>query len=211
MKTLLQFLRTTLVGGVLFLVPVIVLVVVIGKGLVLVNRVAEPLAEHLPVPSLIGLKAPLFLAIFLLVFFSFLAGVLAKTALLRRAHDRLEKSVMSNVPGYNVMKLMGEGMLGVENEKAQPVVFIRFDGYWQLGFLAERLADGLVAVHIPNAMTPHSGDVFFVAEDRVVLTKIPAGTAIKVLRNFGHGSRALLGDHVSALKAGAPVALPPLG
>lgn len=210
MKPLLQFLRTTLAGGILFLVPIIVLVVVIGKALVLVNKVAEPLAEHLPVHSVIGLRAPVFVAILLLVVFSFLAGMIAKTALARSAHDKLEKSVLANVPGYSVIKLMGEGMLGVTNEQTQPVVFARFDDSWQIGFLAERLTDGFVAVHIPDASSPQTGSIFILTEDRVVVTKIAPGAAIKALRGFGSGSRALLSGHLAALKdTGNHDGLPP--
>jgi hypothetical protein len=63
MKPMLQFLRTTLVGGLLFLVPIIVLVVVLGKALVLAHQLVDPLAEHLPVHSVVGLRTPILLAI----------------------------------------------------------------------------------------------------------------------------------------------------
>lgn len=204
MKSVLNFFRTTLVGGILFLVPVVVLVIVLGKALVLVDKIAEPLAQRLPVHSVIGLKAPVFLAILLLVLFSFVAGIIAKTALARSAHAKLEKSVLANVPGYSVIKLMGESLLGVQTEHSQPVVFVHFDDHWQLGFLVERLDDGLMTVHIPDASSPQSGNVIFVAADRVILTKISSHSALKVLRGFGHGSKALLGGHLSALKPAVP-------
>jgi uncharacterized membrane protein len=63
MKRLLKFLRTTLVGGLLFLVPIIVLVVILGKALALAHQLVDPLAEHLPVHSVIGLRTPMLLAI----------------------------------------------------------------------------------------------------------------------------------------------------
>ena len=62
MKPLFLFLRTTLVGGLLFLMPVVALVVVLGKALAVARQVVAPLAEHLPVHSVIGLRTPMLLA-----------------------------------------------------------------------------------------------------------------------------------------------------
>ena len=84
MKPLLHLLRTTLVGGLLFLVPIIVLVVVLGKALALAHKLVAPLAEHLPVHSVIGLRTPMLLAVAIIVLFCFLAGVLARTALAKK-------------------------------------------------------------------------------------------------------------------------------
>ena len=84
MKPLFQFLRTTLVGGLFFLVPIIVLVVVLGKALAVARNLVAPLAEHLSVHSVIGLRTPMLLAVAIIVLFCFLAGVLARTALAKK-------------------------------------------------------------------------------------------------------------------------------
>ena len=47
-----KFLKTTIVGGLLFLVPVVAVVVVIGKALNFMEAVAEPVAKVLPIDSL---------------------------------------------------------------------------------------------------------------------------------------------------------------
>ena len=99
MKRILQFLRTTLVGGLLFLVPIMVLVVVLGKALALAHKLVDPLAEHLPVHSVIGLRTPILLAIAIIVLFCFLAGLLARKALAKKLVRGLETAVLANVPG----------------------------------------------------------------------------------------------------------------
>ena len=104
MKRLLRFLRTTLVGGLLFLVPIVVLVIVLGKAFTLVHQVVDPLAEHIPVHSVIGLRTPMLLAIGVIVLFCFLAGFFARTALAQWILNGLETAVLSNVPGYEFFK-----------------------------------------------------------------------------------------------------------
>ena len=192
MRALLRFLKTTLVGGILFLVPIIAVVIVISKALALAHKLVDPLAGHLPVESVIGLETPVLLAIALLVLFCFLAGLFARTALARRGIHRLESSALSNVPGYEFFKSVGESMLGVESQRVLPVVPARFDDAWQLAFLVERLADGHVAVFVPGAPNPHSGAVHFMTEDRIKPTDIPPTAALKCLKHLGVGSNELL-------------------
>jgi uncharacterized membrane protein len=192
MKRLLQFLRTTLVGGLLFLVPIVVLVVVLGKALAVVHKVVDPLAEHLPVHSIIGLRTPMVLAMGVIVVFCFFAGFFARTVLAQRLVRRLESSVLSNVPGYQLLKGMGESMLGVEKQGAYPVMLVRFDDAWQIGFQVEALENGLVAVFIPDSPNPQSGSVRLLTADRITPANIPPATALKCLQRLGAGSKALL-------------------
>ena len=192
MKRIPKFLRTTLVGGLLFLVPIVVLVIVLGKALAVVHQVVAPLVEHLPVHSIIGLRTPMLLALGVIVAFCFLAGFFARTVLAQKLVRQLESSVLSNVPGYQLLKGMGESMLGVEKQGAYPVVLARFDDAWQIGFQVEVLENGLVAVFIPDAPNPQSGSVHLLTTDRITPANVPPATALKCLQRLGAGSNALL-------------------
>jgi uncharacterized membrane protein len=192
MKGFLHFLRTTLVGGILFLVPIVVLLIVLNKALDVAHKVVDPLAAQLPFESLIGLRTPHLLAITLLIIFCFIAGLFAKTALAKRGVNWLESAVLSNVPGYQFLKSMGESLLGVENEPAPQVVLARIEDAWQIAFLVERLEDGYVAVFVPEAPNPQSGSVYLMTEDRIKPLGIPPKAALKCLTRLGAGSSALL-------------------
>ena len=192
MKRLLQFLRTTLVGGLLFLVPIVVLVIVVGKALAVVHKVVDPLAEHLPVHSIIGLRTPMLLAIGVIVVFCFLAGLFARSAVAKGLVSRLESAVLSSVPGYEFLKSMGESILGVEKDGAYSVVLARFDDALQIGFRIEVLENGLVVVFVPGVPNANSGDVYLMTPDRVTPAKVPPGATLKCLKRLGAGSNALL-------------------
>ncbi len=192
MKGFLHFLRTTLVGGILFLVPIVVLMIVLGKALAIAHKLADPIAARLPFEKLIGLRTPHVFAIALLVIFSFVAGLFARTALAKRSVGWLESAVLSNVPGYQFLKSMGESLLGVEDEPAPQVVLARIEDAWQIAFLVERLEDGHLAVFVPGAPNPQSGSVFLMTEDRIKPAGIPPAAALKCLTRLGAGSSALL-------------------
>ena len=188
MKKILQFVRTTLVGGLLFLVPVVALVIVLEKALAVAHQLLDPLAKHLPVESVIGLRTPLVLAIAVLVLLCFLAGLFARSALARKLNQQLEDAVLSNIPGYDLLKSMGESMLGVEAQGSYPVVLVRFDDTWQLAFQTGPMENGLVAVFVPGSPNARSGAVHFMSADRVKPAGIPLAAAMKILKHYGAGA-----------------------
>jgi len=208
-KSVLRFLRTTLTGGILFLLPIIIVVVILDKALVIANQIVAPLANHLPVHSLIGLETPKLLAIGLLILFCFLAGFCARVVIAQKAVNWLEEAVLSNVPGYEFIKSASRSFFAVEKEQDHSVVLARIGDAWQIAFLVERLEGGHVAVFVPNAPSPQSGQVYFMTEDRTRHVEIPRTAALKCLTRYGMGSTALLGNRLeepAATALGKPTA-----
>lgn len=194
MKKLLQFVRTTLAGGILFLVPVVVLVMILGKALAVAHKLADPLAARLPMESVVGLRTPVLLAITVLVVFCFIAGFFARTALAKKMVQGLAAAVLSKVPGYALLKSVSESLLGVEPQRAYPVVLARLDETWQIG---------LVAVFIPDAPNPQSGAVVFLTPEQFQPTNISLAAALKCLKYHGAESPGLL----RGLPVGAALAI----
>ena len=189
MGRLLQFLRTIMVGGLLFLVPIVVLIAIGDKALGLVRAFSDPLAEEFPIVSA---HTPMLFASVLLIGVCFVLGLLALTAPARLAIAWLENNCLSKVPGYVFLKGAGESALGIEDGTAYPVVLARIEEAWQFGFLVETLEGGHLAVFIPDAPNPLSGSVFFMGPERVKRSDISAAGALKCLRQLGAGSHAIL-------------------
>jgi hypothetical protein len=139
MGRLLQFLRTIMVGGLLFLVPIVVLLAIGDKALGLVRAFSDPLAEEFPIVSA---HTPVLFASVLLIGVCFVLGLLALTAPARLAIAWLENNCLSKVPGYVFLKGAGESALGIEDGTAYPVVLARIEEAWQFGFLVETLEGG---------------------------------------------------------------------
>jgi len=197
MKPILKFIRTSLVGGILFLLPIVVVAIIVGKALAIAGKIVGPLAAHLPEDSVFGLDMPRLMAIGLLVLFCFLAGVFARTKLAQKGVIWLETTVLSNLPGYEFFKNLSGNLLGHETKQTFPTVLARIEDAWQLGFLIERLEDGQVAVFVPGTPSPQSGSLYFMTEDRIRLLDIPSSAATKCLKRYGLGANALLGNLLS--------------
>jgi len=193
MKRMLKSFQRTLTVGVLFLVPIVVVFVILQKALNLAQKVVAPLAAHLPGKSVLGLTTPALLAVGLLVAFCFIAGLLARTVLAQKMTNWLETTVLCNLPGYEFIKAVGESMLGEQGNETHQVVFVHLEEAWQIGFLIERLDNGLVGVFIPDAPNPRSGAVHFMTDDKVRPAGVPGHVALKCLKRLGVGSNELMG------------------
>jgi uncharacterized membrane protein len=192
MRNFFGFLKTTIVGGVVFLVPIIVFTIILGKALGISRKIVAPLSALIPIESVAGVGTAKLLAIATIVFFCFVAGLFAKTGLAKKIVDWLESSLLSQLPGYSFMKSMGESIAGIEKEQNYEPVLAWIEEAWQIAFLVERIESGHVAVFVPGAPSPWSGAVFIMTIDRIKPLNMPISSALKCIKNLGAGSNEML-------------------
>ena len=99
MKTIAHFVRTTMVGGLFFLAPIVVLIVILAKALDYAKKGLDAVAVHIPAASDLSAGVATPLAVALIALICFLAGLVARTVTAQRVIDTLESSVLSKIPG----------------------------------------------------------------------------------------------------------------
>ena len=191
-----RFLRTTAIGGLLFLLPLIVLGALIGQVVPIVMTIAGSLGEILPgfVKTPGGIALLMLMAIAVLLLLCFAAGLLARWSLGRSLSVAFEKKLVLFFPRDAILKDQMADSIGGDQAKAQmkPVV-VRFDDAVRIGFETERSADlGLVAVYLPGSPDPWAGKVVLVKSDRVESLPADFGDAVATCEQLGRGSAALL-------------------
>lgn len=191
MKT---FLKTTIVGGVLFLLPVAMVLLILGYAMRLAAKVAQPISDKLRLDQLgdlSGIGAVTVLAVLVLIVVSFAAGIVARTDLGGRISRWFENSLLGGLPQYQLLKSMAEGLAHVESTSLTPALVSIEDG-WQLGYLLETLENGWVAVFLPQAPTPMSGNVMYFPAERVRPLGITMIQAMTLVKRLGVGSAEAL-------------------
>ena len=149
-----QFLKTTLIGGALFLLPLALIVIILGRAMTLSTKVAEPIANMLELDRLgrfPGIGAVTVLSILMLVIVSFAGGLVARTKLGGRITGWLEGSLLANIPYYQMIKSMAVGFTQIKNAGGLKPALVSIEDGWQLGYLLESLENGWVAVFLPQA------------------------------------------------------------
>ncbi len=191
MRAITQFVRTTVLGGLFFLAPIVVLVVILAKAFDYAKKGLDAVVVHIPAAADLGAGAATALAVALVALVCFLAGLAARTVTAQRVVDALESSVLSKIPAYEYLKQESASALGVAEIGELPVVFVPMEGGWQLGVQTEALSDGLVSIFAPGAPDPHSGAVLFFSSDNVRPAGIKLVAALNCLRRWGAGASAI--------------------
>jgi uncharacterized membrane protein len=185
MKAISHFLRTTILGGALFLMPIVVLAFLLNKAFEYARRGLKPVAKLIPDQLVSGATMEAVLAIGLIVLLCFLAGLFARTVLAQNIVSELESQVLSKVPAYGYLKQAGSSMMGLGEMAEHPVVLAQIEGAWRLGVQTDMAGSGLAAVFIPNSPNTFSGSVFFVASDKVRRLDLPLASALNCLEQLG--------------------------
>jgi len=187
MKTI----KTMIVGGVIFLVPFGIVMLVFGKVFSVSMRLAEPLANRIHVDMVAGVALVNILAVVIILVACLLAGFVATSAAGQRLYRKLDEWLLTLVPRYAFVKSMTDSIGGREDTVLQPVL-VRFDDLAQMAFEVERGPGDLVTVYLPGSPDPWSGSVAHVEPDRVDPLGGDFASVVMSLRKIGRGSISLL-------------------
>jgi uncharacterized membrane protein len=126
MKAIALFIRPSIVGGVFFLAPIVVLIVILAKAFGFAKTGLQ--AVHIPGISDLSVGAATALSIAMIALVCLLAGLVAHTLIAQRFVNGLESSVLSKIPAYEYLKQESASALGVADIGELPVVFVPMEG-----------------------------------------------------------------------------------
>ena len=188
-----KFLITTLIGGILFLIPMVVIVAILGQAFQIMLRVAEPVEKLLPVDSIAGVGMINILAWAIMLLVCLAAGLIARSSPAQSLYRKLDGILLELIPGYAWTKTVMSSVAGSEQvaEEFKPVL-VTLDDQMQVGFELERTPEELVVVFFPGAPDVRSGAVAYVTADRVVPVEAGFLAINKSMKHMGRGAAQLL-------------------
>ena len=187
--------KSTLIGGAVFLIPGCLVFFALAKAFALLRSVAVELGSRLGIERPLGRALLDVGAIVLVLLMCFLAGLVARRATAQRLRSKVDQILLGSFPGYAFVKGLTENMQQSQELSTSFLpVWVRLDDFWQVAFETGRLPGGLVAVYLPGAPNPWSGNVVFVREERVSKLHVPVTEALKMIRTLGRGSEALVAE-----------------
>jgi uncharacterized membrane protein len=204
MKVFLSFLSTTVIGGLLVLVPVALLVLILDDVLVMVVELVAPLAEMLPVEKLGGESVATLVALALIVAFCFLVGLLARTAIGSRLGGWVEGAVLRRVPAYGMLKTLSQQFAGrgtAEQSMFVPAVLSLPQDSLQLVYVIEEHGNGFSTVMIPSVPAALAGPLQYVRSERLRKLEVPLARVVQSLQACGIGAGPLFAPDTSAPSA----------
>jgi len=193
MKNLLEFFKTSLVGGLFVLLPLVLFYLLLSEMLELVVALATPIADLFPKGIFDQVKMPVIIAVILILGASFLFGLTLRSEALRRLGLWIERTVLGRLPIYNAVKNLTRGLMGAKEDTAfRPAVLNSSDGGREIVYVIEKHSDGQVTVLVPWAPASFAGSVKIMDSDRIEMLNATLDEASRALAHWGVGVRELL-------------------
>ena len=192
MNALFNILKTTVTGGILVLLPLLLLFLLLREILDFVVALATPIAELFPLGPLDEINAPEVVSIVLILGASFLFGLATHTDVGRRLGTWLERNTVGKLQPYQALRRITRQLLGVSDSKAfVPAILYSGDDQYEFVYIVESLNDGWVTILLPWAPTPFAGSIKIVRWEVVEPLDAPFGDLTRILSNWGVGSQEL--------------------
>jgi uncharacterized membrane protein len=191
-----RFIMTTIIGGLLFLVPVAFLAFILTKVFGFMIVIAEPMADWLPVETIGGIALANLIAVVAIILVCFLAGLVARNAMASGLVKTLESKVLMKIPGYTIIKGIKGGFDKGESNHFKPVA-LKLGSAERIGFEIQKLADGRSMVFIPSVPNAFSGITQILPADQVTYLDVPVTQIMELAEKYGSGVDELLAQKVS--------------
>lgn len=188
MRNLITLLKDTIVGGVLFLLPVGVVLLVLGHLLQIARGLAWQLHATL-FPGYDTQWVPLLIALAVLVGIALVAGLIARTGPGRAVFRKLETAVLSRLPVYPLLRQTLDDMPGVTSRLSGQgeleVVSVRFEDCWRIGFRVESRRTDVAVIYLPTAPSALQGEIVIVEPARVSPIALKPAEVVASMRRLG--------------------------
>ena len=194
MKNLLEFLKTTAIGGLFVLLPILLLYLLLSEALDMIVALATPIADLFPEGTFGKVEFPVIVGLILILGLSFIIGLALRAKLARRSGRWIERTVLDRLPAYSALKSLTTGFTEAGKAGAfKAAVLISTDGEREFVYVTDDHGEDHLTVLIPWAPTAFAGSVKIVDRKRVELLDANLGDVSKVLGHWGVGASDLLG------------------
>ena len=195
MKRLREFIKSTLVGGLLVLLPLTILLYALIWVFGLAHRAISPLTKIIMEKSTLQVIVADVVAVGLLVAVCFAVGVVVRTRFGHWIYVLIESRLLRKTPGYSMIKETVSQFL--DKDKPSPfssVALARIFGNDTLVsvFVTDRHADGSCTVFMPTGPNPTSGNIYHLKAENVFPVDVSVEDAMRSIISCGAGSSALI-------------------
>ena len=190
MKSLGNFFSNIFIGGLIVLLPVIIIFNIAKWLFNIFQQNAKPLTSYLSSTySIDEPQALLFSLIVVFIIFSFI-GMVVRTRFGGSLFHFFERKTFYQIPGYSMIKDITSQITGKQKGLFRKVALIKVGntGVAATGFIIDYLNDQYSTVFIPCGPNPTTGFILHLENQNITELDISVETAMKSVISCGAGS-----------------------
>jgi uncharacterized membrane protein len=194
LETLKSFFKTTILGGALVVLPIVILLFVFNWLYDFIADKIRPITNIILETARMQEFAAAALALVLILIIFFLVGLIVRTRIGRIVFEFFEKSALIKIPLYKIIKETTLQLMGNNKNLFKYVALVRLFGNDTriTAFVTDEHEDGSYTVFIPSGPAPTAGFIYHVSRNNVQIVNYPVDKAMKTIFSLGSGSTEIL-------------------
>ncbi len=189
-----SFIKTTLLGGFLIVLPVVILIMVLNWLFEFLTDKVRPITRLLVETARFDEYAASILAIIIILLLFFLVGLLVKTRVGRFAINSVEEKFLKRIPLYKIIKETVIQLFASDKSlfKSVALVSLFCNDTLVTAFVTDEHPDGSYTVFVPSGPAPTAGFVYHLKGEYVHKIDYPVEHALRTIISLGVGSQELI-------------------
>jgi len=202
MEKLKRFILTSLMGGLIVILPIAILSGVFGWVVKTITKIISPVTRILMIHSGYREMVANIFVIILIFSVCFFVGVIIRTRLGKYLHFIIEKRLLSVAPGYNLIKDTIFQLLGNKKSAFSSVALAQIFCNETLVtcFITDESPLGFYTIFVPTGPNPTSGNIYHLKKKYVHLIDVSVEEAMKSIISCGAGSHKFADRYFGNIK-----------
>ncbi|MFC1563433.1 DUF502 domain-containing protein [candidate division KSB1 bacterium] len=190
MKRIKSFLKTSILGGLIVVLPATITFIVLKWIFDFITGLIQPLTTILVSNSDIQKFIADIIVIIFILASCFFIGVAIRTKLGKWFYREIENRIFKAAPGYSLIKEAINQFLGRKKTPLSTVALVNIFQNETLAtaFVTDTHEDGSYTVFIPTSPNPTSGNIYHLKSEFVHVVDISVQDAMRSVISFGAGS-----------------------
>jgi len=184
MRTLTAFLKMTLAGGLLVVLPLWLSLLLLFKAVKSALALLKPIAKLVPEKFV----HHDIVALCLLILICFGVGLLIRTRVGQLIGDWLEQHLLGKIPGFLLIRGMVRQFAGKKDEQSFEPALVEIEEALVPAFIIEKHPDGQFTVFVSSSPTPMAGAIYILQPERVHPVDLPLRKAMVCVTKWGAGA-----------------------
>ncbi len=195
-----KFLKTTLLGGLFVLLPLMLLWIGLKEIGGLLTEMAAPIVDLFvidlfPAGTFDKLTAPAVVALILIVGTSFILGFMARSAWLCSIGRSIENSVLNKIPMYSMLKIISSALVDTDKSDVCPALIRDASGGGDPCYVMELHKDGRATVLVPWSPASFAGSIKVVQQSNLEFLGCSIDEYSRSLSQMGIGVEECMISH----------------
>jgi len=193
-KKLKSFFWTSVLGGVVVILPVAILFGVFNWIFKFVTNLIQPLTNIIVTTAETRVLIAQIIVIGIILGACFFVGVLVRTRIGKFIFMFIENKLFKIAPGYTLVKETVLQLLGNRKAPYSHVVLAQIfcNDTYMTGFVTDKSSDGIYTVFVPTGPNPTSGNIYHLRKEYVHIVDVSVEAAMQSIISCGAGSSKLI-------------------